>query len=130
VKLRVFVPTATLVDREVVKVIAEATHGSFCLEPRHADYVASLVPGILYAIDAAGEETTLGLDRGVLVKVGDEVLVAVREAVADAPLGELRRAAVEHASERRASERETREAVESLEASLVVRLAELSEEAR
>lgn len=129
-KLRVFVPTATIVDRAVAKVIAESTHGSFCLLPRHADYVASLVPGILFAIDERGEETTLGVDRGILVKVGDEILVAVRDAIADAPLGELRRVAVEHASERRTSERETRDAVESLEASLVARLAELSEEAR
>jgi F-type H+-transporting ATPase subunit epsilon len=129
-KLRVFVPTATLVDREVVKVIAESIHGSFCIEPRHADYVAPLVPGIVYAIDDKGQETTLGVDRGVLVKVGDEVRVSVRDAIAEAPLGELRRTAVESARARRISEREAREAVESLEASLVARLAELSEKGR
>lgn len=129
-RLRVFVPTATLVDREVSKVIAESVHGSFCIEPRHADYVAPLLPGIVLALDAESRETALGVDRGLLVKIGDEVRIAVRDAIVDAPLGELRRAAIARSRRRRASEAETREAVESLEASLVVRLAELGEEGR
>ena len=46
-RLKVMLPTERLVDEEVTKVIAEATNGSFCLLPRHIDFIAPLVPGLL-----------------------------------------------------------------------------------
>ena len=46
-RLTVLLPTEILVDEEVVKVVAEAQNGSFCLLPRHIDFVAALVPGLL-----------------------------------------------------------------------------------
>ncbi|NMC75543.1 MAG: F0F1 ATP synthase subunit epsilon, partial [Geobacteraceae bacterium] len=44
-KLTVLLPTGVLVDQEVTKVTAEAENGSFCLLPRHIDFLAALVPG-------------------------------------------------------------------------------------
>jgi F-type H+-transporting ATPase subunit epsilon len=55
-RLRVLLPTDVLVDREAAKVIAEAANGSFCLLPRHVDFVAALVPGILRYTTPQGEE--------------------------------------------------------------------------
>ncbi len=53
-RLRVLLPTEVLLDVEVTKVIAEAENGFFCLLPRHVDFVAALVPGILYYTTSPG----------------------------------------------------------------------------
>ena len=69
-KLKVVLPSGVLLDQEVVKVVAEAENGSFCLLPRHVDFVAALVPGILAFTPAQGDEAFLATDEGVLVKCG------------------------------------------------------------
>jgi F-type H+-transporting ATPase subunit beta len=46
-KLMVLLPGEVFMEEEVEKVIAEARNGSFCLLPRHVDFVAALVPGLL-----------------------------------------------------------------------------------
>ncbi len=88
-RLRVLLPTEVLLDVEVTKVIAEAENGFFCLLPRHVDFVAALVPGILYYTTSPGEERLAAVDQGTLVKCGDEVLVSVLGAVAGKDLGAL-----------------------------------------
>lgn len=80
-RLRVMLPTEVLVDRDVVKVIAEALDGEFCLEPRHVDFVAALVPGILTSWRSAEEPQYLAVDEGVLVKCGADVFVSVQDGV-------------------------------------------------
>lgn len=79
--LKLMLPTEILVNQAATKVIAEGSHGCFCLLPEHIDLVADLVPGILSFESATGEEVFLAVDRGVLVKCGSEVLVSVRNAV-------------------------------------------------
>ncbi|MDJ0616753.1 MAG: F0F1 ATP synthase subunit epsilon [Calothrix sp. MO_192.B10] len=80
-KLKVILPTKILLESEVSKVIAEAENGSFCLLPRHIDFVTTLVPGILAFVGVTGEEKFLALDEGILVKRGAEVLVSTQRAV-------------------------------------------------
>ncbi len=89
-RLKVLVPTHIVIDQEITKVIAEAENGSFCLLPRHIDFVAALVPGILSFITPLGEEKFVAVDEGILVKVGDEVLVSTRNAIESTELGLLR----------------------------------------
>lgn len=72
-RLEVLTPTRVMVDTRVDKVVAEAADGSFCLLPRHADWVAALVPAV-FSYWAQGRE----------------VLVSVREAVAGSDLASLR----------------------------------------
>lgn len=86
--LRVLLPETVVLERKVQKVVAEGEHGSFGMLPRHVDFVASLVPGIL-SFEEGGEETFMAVDEGVLVKCGDEVLVSVRDAVLGPELGTL-----------------------------------------
>jgi F-type H+-transporting ATPase subunit epsilon len=45
--LKVLLPTEILIEREVTKIVAEAENGFFCILPRHVDFAAALVPGIL-----------------------------------------------------------------------------------
>lgn len=126
-RLRLLLPTEALADAEVAKVIAEAEDGSFCLLPRHADFVAALVPGILYVTDTAGRERLFALDRGVLVKAGDTVLVSAMAGLEGESLDTLRREVRERFLELDEQERTARTALARLEAGTLRRFTELEE---
>lgn len=87
-RLKVFLPMRIFLDQEVTKVTAEAVNGSFCLLPKHIDFVAALVPGIISFESEKGEEY-LAVDEGVLVKRASEVRVSTRRAVRSKDLGEM-----------------------------------------
>ena len=124
-RLRVLLPTEVLLDREVAKVVAEGGNGSFCLLPRHVDFVAALVPGILRYTTPHGEEHFIGLDAGTLVKRGDDVLVSVLNAVHEADLERLSAAVQQSFRELDEDEREARGALARLEAGALRRFYEL-----
>jgi F-type H+-transporting ATPase subunit epsilon len=88
-RLRIILPTEVLVDAPVEKVVAEADDGSFCLLPRHVDFVSALATGLLSYLPEGGEEQHVAVDAGILVKVGDAVLVSTFDAVGGVPLPEL-----------------------------------------
>ena len=122
--LRVLTPNGVVVDQAASKVIAEAPDGSFCLLPRHIDFVAALVPGLLSFCDEAGAESFLALDEGVLVKCADEVTVATRQAVRDDDLARLRRTVKEHFETLDEHEKRLRSSLARLEANFVRRFTE------
>jgi F-type H+-transporting ATPase subunit epsilon len=119
VKLKIILPWKVLLEQEVAKVVAEAQNGSFCLLPRHIDFVASLVPGVLAFTPAEGGEEFLAVDEGTLVKCGPEVLVSTRNAVRGPALGELRKAVEEQFGTLTQREEQARSALNRLEASMV-----------
>ena len=125
--LQVLLPTEVLVDRVVAKVIAEAENGSFCLLPRHVDFVASLAPGILTYTDDENNERYVGLAEGVLVKNGRDVLVSVEHGVEGDNLGELRDVVSRHFEAIDERERQAVSAVARLEADFVRRFLALEE---
>ena len=88
--LKILLPAGILLNEQVNKVIAEAVNGSFCLLPRHIDFLAALAPGILSFVSAEGKEEFLAVDEGVLVKAGPEVLVSSTRAVRGGELGQLK----------------------------------------
>ena len=126
-KLRVLLPERVAVDQRVAKVVAEAENGAFCLLPRHVDFVAALVPGLLGFEDQQGEETLLAVDRGLLVKCGEEVLVSTPRMIGGRPLGELQRAVKEELKTLDERQRRTRSAVAKIEADFVRRMVELEQ---
>ena len=89
-RLKVMTPTRIVVDESASKITAEALNGSFCLLPRHIDFLAALVPGILFFENRDGQETFVAVDGGVLVKCADEVSVSTRMAVPGRELESLR----------------------------------------
>lgn len=115
-RLRVLLPTEVLVDEDVTKVIAEAENGSFCLLPRHVDFVAALVPGVLTFYDSAGEEHFAAIDQGILVKCDAEVSVSTFSAVRGTELGVLEALVEERFVELDERERKARTALARLEA--------------
>ena len=127
-RLKVLLPTEIMVDEEVTKVTAEAGNGSFCLLPRHIDFVAALAPGLLSFVKAGdGQEEFLAVDEGVLVKCGPEVLVSTRQAVRGPELGRLRETVDQTFKVLTDQEKRTRTALANLEANFIRRLLKLEE---
>jgi len=88
-QLKIILPTRILIDEECSKIVAEAQNGSFCLRPRHIDFVAALVPGLFSFVSHDDREIFLAVDEGVLVKCDRRVLVSTRRAVPGTDLGTL-----------------------------------------
>lgn len=124
-RLKVLLPTEVLVDLKVTKIIAEAENGSFCMEPRHIDFVAALVPGLLSYTTEDDQEVFLAVDEGTLVKCGDEVLVSSRKAVQGVELEKLRDLVETEFRHLDDKERAARTALARLEAGVVRRFIEL-----
>lgn len=131
--LKVRVPERVVLDTEAAKVVAEGQEGGFGVLPRHIDYVAPLVPGLLaYTLVAESpedeaEEVFLAVDEGVLVKCGRDVLVSVRDAVVGGDLDALEATVRDRFQERRAREEAMHAALAKLEAEVVRRFVELNE---
>jgi F-type H+-transporting ATPase subunit epsilon len=117
-RLRVLVPTKVLLDEQVEQVTAEGLGGEFGLLERHIDFVLPLVPGIVSY--RQGEQTQyLGVDRGVLVKVGADVRVVTAQATTQGDLAALERRVAEEFAQLDEQERRAQSAALKLEAGLV-----------
>jgi len=126
--LKVMLPTEVLLEEPVVKVIGEAENGSFCLLPRHIDFTASLVPGILSFTDPDGEEQYAALDNGILVKCGGEVLISAFNGVLGEDLTQLRHLVAKHFITLDEQQRTARSALARLEAGVVRKFMEMEEQ--
>ena len=124
-RLKVLLPSEVLVDETVTKIIAEAENGSFCLKPRHDDFVAALAPGLLSFMSERGEEVFLAVDEGTLVKCGAEVLVSTRNAVRGTDLESLKKTVDEQYLNLDDAERLARSALARLEAGVLRRYTEM-----
>jgi F-type H+-transporting ATPase subunit epsilon len=114
-RLKVFLPMRIFLDQEVTKVTAEAANGSFCLLPKHIDFVAALVPGIISFESEKGEEY-LAVDEGVLVKRASEVRVSTRRTVRSKDLGEMMQIVKQEFRTLDEREKKTRSVLAKLEA--------------
>jgi F-type H+-transporting ATPase subunit epsilon len=114
-----------LIEEDVTKVVAEAHNGFFCLLPRHVDFVAALVPGILSYEIGSGREVFLAVDEGILIKCSQEVLVSTRNAVRGPDLGQLRLTVVEKFEALDEREKSARSAMAKIEAGFVRRFLEI-----
>jgi len=125
--LQVLLPTEVLVNEKVIKVIAEADNGEFCLLPRHIDFVAALVPGVLCFYNTGGLESYVALDQGVLVKCGREVFISTPNGVRGNDLNHLRALVEERFMVLDEQERKARSAMARLEAGALRRFRNLQE---
>ncbi len=125
-RLTVQTPAERMLDCAVSKVVAEGLNGSFCLRPRHVDLVSALVPGLFYYETTQGAGHYLALDRGLLVKQGMLVSVAVRNAVTGGDLGDLLEVVLLRFRAMDEQERVVRSAMARLESDFLRRFMELS----
>lgn len=126
-RLQILLPAEILVEEEVLSIVAEAQNGAFGMLPRHIDFVAALVPGILSYVNLDEQERFVGTDHGTLVKHGREVLVSTRSAVPGDDLGRLREMVEEKFLELDDHERSARSALARLEAGVVRHFIKLEE---
>ena len=124
-RLKILLPHRVLINRQVVKVIAEADNGSFCLLPLHVDFVAALIPGILSFETLEGQKVFAAVDGGILIKMGPEVLVSSGNAVTGMKLEELRQVIDREFHVRQEREQKAMSATAKLEANLIRRLMDL-----
>jgi len=125
-QVMVVLPSGLFHKQNVTRVIAEARNGSFCLLPRHIDFVSALVPGILTLTPAVEEGDPSGktediyfaIDEGLLVKHQSQVRISTWSAVRGS-LGKLNEAVQTLSQELDEHEQQARLALEHLEANLV-----------
>jgi F-type H+-transporting ATPase subunit epsilon len=127
VKLKVLLPTEVFLDQTVTKVVATAGNGSFGLLPRHIDFTAALVPGLLRFETERGQEEFLAVDTGILVKCGSEVLVSTRNAARHTDLDKLQQTIEEEFRALDEQERKARSALARLEANFVQHFMDIRE---
>lgn len=127
--LKILVPFRVFLERaRVSRIVAEAPRGSFGLLPNRLDCVSELAPGILtYETETEGE-VYVAVTEGVLVKLGTDVLVSVRRAMAGADLTGLRSAVEHEFSTLEAREQDVRSVMAKLESGFVHRFAALRHE--
>lgn len=124
--LKVLVPTEVVLERPIASLTADGQNGSFCLRPRHIDFVAALVPGLLYFVESQqGPEGFVAIDQGILLKYGDRVTVSVRHAVFGPQLEELLNIVDERFGAMDDQQRQVRSAMSRLEADFMRRFMEL-----
>jgi F-type H+-transporting ATPase subunit epsilon len=89
--LKVLIPFQIFAEvTGVSRIVAETHEGSFGLLPHRLDCVAALAPGILtYETESRGE-VFVAVDEGILNKIGPDVRISVRRALAGTDLGQLR----------------------------------------
>jgi F-type H+-transporting ATPase subunit epsilon len=127
-KLKVLLPAEIFLTEEVIKVVAEAENGLFCLMPQHIDFAASLVPGIFSFTTENGEDHYCAVDMGTLIKKGSEILVSTRSAFRGKELGQLKGVVIEQFKEIDEREKKARSAAAKLEIDLLRRFMELRHE--
>ncbi len=126
-RLQVILPTDVLVDEPVVKVLAEAPEGAFCLRPRHVDLVTTLVPGILSFVDLRETESFVATDTALLVKCGQDVWVSTPNAARGPEIEQLEALVRDRFLRLDDAERRARTALARLEAGTLRGFMELKE---
>jgi F-type H+-transporting ATPase subunit epsilon len=122
-------PASILFQQPVARILAESPQGSFCILPRHTDYLTPLVPGIIVFTDAEGGERYFANNHGLLVKRGRQVFITVHHAVPGENLGSLRQSVRQHYQQLNESDRQLHSAVARLEASFLRKFLAIQEKA-
>ena len=118
-RLQLSVPTHIVIDADVSRVLAEGEQGSFCIKPRHVDYLVALVPSLLSVMDEAGQERLFAIDEGLLIKQGRRLMISTRRAIPGDSLGQLQAAVRSEFEALDDRERAYQAALASLEAGFV-----------
>ncbi len=127
INLKIILPTKILLEVPAIKVTAEADNGSFCLLPRHIDFVTTLVPSILFFVSPEEKEEFLAIDRGILIKQGYNVTVSTQNAVKGQDLGMLQQTIIQEFKTLSEREKTAHSVLAKLEISTIKRFMELND---
>jgi F-type H+-transporting ATPase subunit epsilon len=121
--LQILLPFEIFADKTGIKnIIVDTISGSFGLLPLRRDCVAPLEAGILIYTTANDEVIYVAIDAGILVKVGSDVSVSVRQAKGDLELNQLYESVKEDFWNKDQHEREVRASLAKLESGFVRRM--------
>jgi F-type H+-transporting ATPase subunit epsilon len=128
-QLKILLPFGVYEQRSDVKrIVAETTQGSFGFLPNRLDCVTALVPGIFtYEVESEGV-VYVAIDKGIMVKANEEVLVSVRNAIGGRDLGELHKAVRQEFLHLNEQEQEARLVLKKLETGFIRRFQQLQQE--
>lgn len=126
--LKILLPFKVFADVEQMqRLVVETNAGSYGLLPQRLDCTAALVPGILQYETNEGIKY-VAIDEGILVKTGNEVLVSVRNAIGNAPLGQLKTLVETQLKQVEEKETGTRSVMAKLESSFIRSIRKLRRE--
>lgn len=126
ISLGIYLPTKIYWQGDgIVKIIAEGLEGFFTLLPRHVDYIAVLVPGVLTVEAQSGETSYFAVDHGALVKQGATVNISTRNCIRGDDFKSLVAVVAEEFKQIDELEKKARTALAGLEHSMLRRFAEL-----
>jgi F-type H+-transporting ATPase subunit epsilon len=124
--LQILLPFEIFADKTGIKnIVVDTVSGSFGLLPQRLDCVATLEAGILSYTTVDDEVIYIAIDAGILVKVGADVSVSVRQAKGDLELNQLYDAVKEDFWNKDEHEREIRTSLAKLESGFVRRMTSL-----
>lgn len=118
--MKIVLPFEILLEKEgVARITVETSKGSAGILPLRLDCVMFLVPGILTYQCHGNEEQYVAIDEGLLIKKGQNVSISVRQGIAQADLGTIRKTIEERLKAREKKEQHMRKTLSQLESSLV-----------
>ena len=118
--LKILLPFRVFADElQVTRLVVDTNRGSYGILPHRLDCTAALIPGILQYETEGNKISYIAVEEGILVKTGYTVLVSVRNAIGNAPLGELRSSVVKHLREVQEQNTNTRAVMAKLESSFI-----------
>tara|TARA_R110001583_G_scaffold45759_2_gene143836 strand:+ start:16361 stop:16762 length:402 start_codon:yes stop_codon:yes gene_type:complete len=124
--LQILLPFDIFADETGIKnIVVDTAGGSFGLLPQRLDCVAGLEGGILSYTTEADEIIYIAIDAGILVKVGQNVSVSVRQAKGGLELDQLYEELKEDFLNKDEDEREIRSSLAKLESGFVRRMTSL-----
>ena len=120
-KLKILLPHKMFLDLSgVQRISVETSEGSFGILPRRLDCVATIEPGIMKYETSRGSVEYLAVDEGVLVKIGDEVTISVRNVMGGADLGKLHELVKSEFTELNEKEKAERDVMLKLESGFIL----------
>ena len=127
--LKILLPFKIFAEiKNVSRIVAETSKGSYGFLPQRLDCVAALVPGIFTYETENGTMNYLAIDEGILVKAGEEVMVSVRNAIGGADLGKLHESVEKEFRNLDETQRNVNTATAKLESGLIHSMQKFSKE--
>ncbi|MBA3722052.1 MAG: F0F1 ATP synthase subunit epsilon [Parachlamydiaceae bacterium] len=125
--LKISIPSEVILEKTgVIRIVAESPNGFFGLLPLRLDCAACLVPGVLLFETEQDGERFVAVDEGLLVKVGPDVHVSVRNAVIANELGTIKKIIQDQILAQSEQEKRIRSMLAKLESDFIRNLMEFS----
>lgn len=114
---------------DVLRIVAETKQGSIGLLPHRLDIVAAISPGILrYEQEGSRKVNYVGLDEGILIKTGLNVVISARNAIVGSDLKRLQETVEQDFMKLSEAQKNAQDAAAKMEGSFVIRLARFQNE--